>query len=100
VSRLTSRYAADHQEGEGFKDFIKRMGKGELKTLLDDLTHPPTDPKDRSLFSDWGDPREYSLGDMGIGECAGEVITPVEFELAAAEREVFEAQVAFEKGET
>ncbi len=99
VSRLTSRYAADHQEGEGFKDFIKRMGKGELKTLLDDLTHAPTDPKDRSLFSDWGDPREYSLGDMGIGECAGEVISAVEFDLGAAEREVFEAQVAWENGQ-
>jgi sulfite reductase (ferredoxin) len=99
VSRLTSRYAADHQEGEGFKDFIKRMGKGELKTLLDDLTHPPADPKDRSLFSDWGDPREYSLGDMGIGECAGEVISAVEFDLGAAEREVFEAQVAWENGQ-
>jgi sulfite reductase (ferredoxin) len=98
VSRLTGRYAADHHDGEGFKDFIKRLGKTELKNLLDDLSHPPTDPTDRSLFSDWGDPREYSLGDMGIGECAGAVISAIEFDLAAAEREVFEAQVAWENG--
>jgi sulfite reductase (ferredoxin) len=100
VSRLTEKYVGNRTDGESFKDFVKRIGKVELKASLDDLTRPPADPTDRSLFSDWGDPREYTLGDMGTGECAGEVITPVEFELAAAEREVFEAQVAFEKGET
>ena len=99
LNRLTKRYAADRQEGESFKEFIKRLGKAQLKTLLDDLTQLPADPADRSLFSDWGDPREYSLGDMGIGECAGEVITAIEFDLAAAEREVFDAQIAWEGGQ-
>ncbi|MGO9640250.1 MAG: hypothetical protein ACLP1Y_02960 [Candidatus Acidiferrales bacterium] len=59
----------------------------------------PADSSDRSLFSDWGDPHEYTLGDMGVGECAGEVVSAVEFDLAASEREVFEAQVAFENGQ-
>ena len=98
VARLTARYSADRREAETFKDFIKRLGKGELRNLLDDLTQPPPST-DRSLFSDWGDPREYSLGDMGVGECAGEVISAVDFDLAAAEREVFEAQVAWEGGQ-
>ena len=98
VARLTARYSADRHDGENFKDFIKRLGKGELKKLLDDLTQAPPS-SDRSLFSDWGDPREYSLGDMGIGECAGEVVSAVEFDLAAAEREIFEAQMAWEAGQ-
>ena len=68
-----------------------------MKNMLEDLTKPPAG--DRSFFSDWGDPREYSLSDHGVGECAGEVVTPVEFELTAAEREVFEAQIAFENNE-
>lgn len=97
VSRLTERYLADRQAGEVFKDFVKRTGKAELKNLLDDLTRPPAG--DRSFFSDWGDVREYTLGDMGDGECAGEVVSSVEFGLAAAERELFEAQLAFEKGD-
>ena len=33
-----------------------------------------------------------------MGECAGEVVSAIEFDLAAAEREVFEAQVDLEKG--
>ncbi|HXF15291.1 MAG TPA: nitrite/sulfite reductase [Terriglobales bacterium] len=97
VSRLTERYLAHRQPGEVFKDFVKRTGKAELKNMLDDLTRPPAG--DRSFFSDWGDVREYTLGDMGNGECAGEVVSLVEFGLAAAERELFEAQLAFEKGE-
>jgi sulfite reductase (ferredoxin) len=99
VTRLTDRYAASRQNGESFKDFIKRTGKVDLKKMLEDLARPSADPSDRSYFSDWGDPREYSLLDMGTGECAGEVVSPVEFDLAAAERELFEAQVAWEGGQ-
>ncbi len=99
VTRLTQRYAADRKSGEIFKDFIKRIGKVELKKMLEDLARLPADSSDRSFFSDWGDPREYSLGDMGIGECAGEVVSPVDFDLGAAERELFEAQVAWDNGQ-
>jgi sulfite reductase (ferredoxin) len=98
VTRLTDRYLSDRTSGETFKDFVKRVGKVELKKALEDLAKPPADPVDRSFFSDWGDPREYTLGDIGTGECAGEVVSSVEFDLAAAEREVFEAQVALESG--
>jgi sulfite reductase (ferredoxin) len=99
VTRLTERYVADRAAGETFKDFVKRIGKVELKKALEDLAKAPADPSDRSFFSDWGDPREYTLGDIAVGECAGEVVSSVEFDLAAAEREVFEAQVALESGQ-
>ena len=96
VTRLTGRYVEGRNRGESFKDFVKRIGKMELKSLLDDLARPTAG--DRSFFSDWGDPREYSLEDMTVGECAGEVVSAVEFDLGAAEREVFEAQLAFDNG--
>jgi sulfite reductase (ferredoxin) len=99
VSRLTARYAADRRNGEKFKDFVARTGKVELKKMLEDLARPPVDSSDRSFFQDWGDPREYSLSDLGVGECAGEVVSSVEFDLAAAERQLFEAQVAWEGGQ-
>ncbi|PYV47452.1 MAG: sulfite reductase [Acidobacteria bacterium] len=97
VSRLAERYVADRNKGETFKDFVTRTGKAQLKNLLEDLSKPPVG--DRSYFSDWGDPREYTLGDMGQGECAGEVVSAVDFGLAAAERELFEAQLAHETGD-
>jgi len=95
--RLTGRYVEGRTPGESFKDFTKRIGKVELKSLLDDLSRPPAG--DRSYFSDWGDPREYSLEDLGTGECAGEVVSSVEFDLGAAEREAFEAELAFDNGQ-
>jgi len=97
VTRLTDRYVDGRNSGETFKAFIARLGKAELKKMLEDLTKPPAG--DRSYVSDWGDPREYTLGDMGVGECAGEVVSSVEFGLAAAERELFEAQLAHEAGQ-
>ena len=58
---------------------------------------PPT-PTTSSYYSDWGDPREYTIGDMGVGECAGEVVSLVEFGLAASERIAFEALDDLEDG--
>lgn len=97
VARLTEKYVAGRTSGESFKDFVKRIGKVELKTLLDDLARPPAG--DQSYFSDWGDPRVYTIEDIGKGECAGEVVSTVDFDLAAAERILFDAEVAFEKGQ-
>ncbi|HVC00430.1 MAG TPA: nitrite/sulfite reductase [Candidatus Dormibacteraeota bacterium] len=98
VARLTDRYVSGRNPGEAFRDFIGRVGKMEVKKMLEDLTRPPASG-DRSFFRDWNDPREYTLGDMGTGECAGEVVSPVEFGLVAAERQVFEAQLALEAGD-
>jgi sulfite reductase (ferredoxin) len=57
----------------------------------------PSYEQDPSNYSDWGDPREYTISDMGEGECAGEVVPYVEVELASAEREIFEAQVLLDE---
>ncbi|PYV90499.1 MAG: sulfite reductase [Acidobacteria bacterium] len=99
VTRISERYIAERNRGENFQGFIKRIGKAEVKKMLEDLARVPDYQQDRSFYSDWGDPREYSIDDIGKGECAGEVVSPVEFGLAAAEREVFEAQVLLENGE-
>ena len=99
VLRLTGRYLADRVGDESFQDFVKRVGKSEIKNMFQDLTKVPGHDEDPSFYSDWADPREYTTGDMGIGECAGEVVARVDFELASAEREVFEAQLSLEQGE-
>ncbi len=100
VTRLGEKYIWGRNRGEDFQTFIKRIGKPEVKKILEDLTRVPDHRTDPSYYSDWGDPREYSIDDIGKGECAGEVVSAGEFGLAAAEREVFEAQVLLEKGNT
>jgi sulfite reductase (ferredoxin) len=96
VDRITSRYLAGRENGESFQAFIKRIGKAECRKMIDDLAAVPAHDADPSFYTDWADAREYTTGDMGIGECAGEVVAPAEFQLTAAEREVFEAQLQLE----
>jgi sulfite reductase (ferredoxin) len=98
LSRITERYISDRERGESFQDFVKRIGKKPLKEMLEDLTQVPTHDADPSFYSDWGDPREFTIGDMGTGECAGEVVSRVQFDLATAERQVFEAQLLMDAG--
>ena len=100
VKRITERFVADRQESETFQDFTRRIGKRELKEMLGDLVTVPTHAENQEFYSDWGDPREFTLGDMGIGECAGEVVSLTEFDLAAAEAQIFEAQLELEAGRT
>ncbi|MDX2151939.1 MAG: nitrite/sulfite reductase [Bryobacteraceae bacterium] len=99
VSRITGRYRAERAAGESFQAYIRRIGKAECKKMLEDLMVLPPHDAEPSLYSDWHDPREYTIGDIGVGECAGEVVSPIEFQLTACEREAFEAQLALEQGD-
>jgi sulfite reductase (ferredoxin) len=99
IDRITSRYVRERTNAESFQDFVKRVGKKELRAMLEDLTAVPPYDVDPSFYSDWGDPREYTIGDMGVGECAGEVVSIAQFDLASADRLVFEAQLHLENGD-
>ena len=65
--------------------------------MLEDLTQVPTYEENSWYYQDWGDTREFTMDDLGIGECAGEVVAVGIMEIAAAEREVFEASVALDE---
>jgi sulfite reductase (ferredoxin) len=93
IENITGRYVRERKGAESFQEFIKRIGKQECRTLIEQYMEVPAYEKDRSRYSDWGDPRECTIGDMGTGECAGEVISVKQFDLADAERLVFEAQL-------
>ncbi|MBI2359392.1 MAG: nitrite/sulfite reductase, partial [Deltaproteobacteria bacterium] len=97
--RITERYVRDRVKGESFQDFVRRTGKKEIKEMLEDLTKIPPHNEDPSYYTDWGDPREFTLEDLGTGECAGEVVSQSEFTFAASERELFEAHLFLDKGE-
>src|SRR6185436_7788761 len=99
VDRMTESFLRERQKDESFKDWITRIGKAKVRAMLEDLSTIPGHDENPSFFSDWRDPREYSTGDMGVGECAGEVVSPLDFGLAAAEREAFEAQLKLEAKE-
>jgi sulfite reductase (ferredoxin) len=98
VDHLLELYMQGRQNGERFRDFITRLGKKELKEQLKPYTEVPPYEVDPWFYADWADARNFTIGDIGVGECAGEVVTLTDFGIAAAESFHFEAQVALEDG--
>ena len=93
LKRILDRYVQDRTEGERFQQFVDRVGKRALKESFADLARVPSFEQDPEFYTDWGDPRVFTLADMGVGECAGEVVDVGAFELSVAEAQVFEAQM-------
>jgi sulfite reductase (ferredoxin) len=99
VEVITSHYVKSREPDEAFMAFVGRVGKAEIRKVLDPLTEDiPDHDTHPEFYSDWADPREYSTGDIGKGECAGEVVSAFDFEMAASERLVFDGQIHLEDG--
>jgi len=99
LDRITDFYLRMREKNERFPKFVQRVGKAQIRQVLEDVAKTaPEHDQDRSFYSDWRDPREYSTGDVGTGECAGEVVSSYQFAMTEAERLVFEAQIELEKG--
>ncbi|MCH8054047.1 MAG: nitrite/sulfite reductase [Planctomycetes bacterium] len=99
LDRITDFYLRMRQKDERFPKFVSRIGKAQIRQVLDDLKgNAPEHDADPSFYTDWADPREYSTGDIGKGECAGEVVTAFQFAITEAERRVFESQLFLEAG--
>ena len=99
IDLITETYLKERNKGETFQQFTQRIGKKELKKLVDSVATVPPYEIDRSFYSDWRDPREFTISDIGTGECAGAVVSRIEFDLQEAERLYFEAQLYYDDGD-
>ncbi len=98
VDRLLDMYMQNRQPAETFQAYVARVGKREIKARLTPFTAIPKHTDDPTFYRDWADSREFTVGDIGLGECAGEVVSLTEFGIAAAEGVYFEAQLALDAG--
>jgi sulfite reductase (ferredoxin) len=99
IDRIAERYLGERERAESFQQFAARLGKRELKRMVDELATVPPYEIDASYYSDWRDPREFTTSDIGTGECAGAVVERIDFDLQAAERQSFEAQIHMDEGD-
>ena len=100
VDRLLDLYSEEHENGERFRDWVMRVGKKAIKEQLKDLLQVPPYETNPEFYVDWHDAREYSIGDIGVGECAGEIVTLTQFSLANAESRVLDASELVEDRES
>ena len=99
LDALTNRYVNERERGETFQAWVTRLGKKEVKTLIDQFTYVPPIELSPEFFTDWGDSRVYTIGDIGVGECAGEVVSLFSMEIAKSESEHFDALIALDEGD-
>ncbi len=99
LNTLINRYANEREREETFQDWVTRLGKKEIKAILDPFTEVPIYETSPEFYSDWNDPREYTIGDIGVGECAGEIVSLFAFEVARAEAELFDAMIALDEND-
>ena len=98
--RLNVYYLQEKESGERFRAYITRIGKKRIKAEVKQFTTVPPHEVDASFYADWADAREFTIGDIGVGECAGEVVSLTDFGIAAAEGLHFDAQIVLEEGQT
>src|SRR6185295_2586466 len=67
VERVLAHFVANRQEGEAFRDYVKRHKVETFKKLTADLVKPSE--LFPELYKDWGDDEDFSLK-LGRGECA------------------------------
>jgi len=99
IDALTDAYAHGRQGDERFQDWMKRMGKRDVREIIKPFMAVPLYAEDPSYYTDWGDAREFTIGDLGVGECAGEVVSLFGIEVVKAESEAFDAQIALDEGD-
>jgi sulfite reductase (ferredoxin) len=97
LDAITGRFVAERGDEESFQDWVTRLGKKEIRTLLEPFQTVPDYSQNPAFYSDWGDPREFSIGDIGVGECAGEIVSLFSFEIAKAEGRHFDALIALDE---
>ena len=76
LEALTNRYVAERASGTRlFQTWVKNLGRKEIKAMLQPYMKLPSFEEQPEYFSDWGDSRVYTIDDIGVGECAGEVVS-------------------------
>ena len=99
IDLLGDAYAQQREKGERFGEWVNRLGKREVKKLIEPLTAVPAYSENADFYSDWRDIREFTIGDLGVGECAGEVVSLFGIEIVKAESQAFEAQLALDESD-
>ena len=98
IEHLTGKYVSERHEDESFTNYIERLGKVEVKTILRQYDQIPSFDEDASYYIDTGDTKEFKLK-KGVGECAGQLVELVSFMLEEADRLIYESGLQLEANE-
>lgn len=97
VQHLLDLYRRSRNEGESLPAFIARTGKATLKDELIPYTILPSYQDDQKFYFDWEGDEEFSVEDLGPGECAGGALEMIDNRILEAEQELYQTRILVEK---
>lgn len=97
LAHLLTLFRQDRQTGESLQSFITRTGKVKLKEALIPYTILPPFSEDPTYYYDWEADEEFSMEDLGPGECAGGALEMIDNRILEAEQELYQARVLADK---
>lgn len=71
LRRMLEIYLERRTPGEDLPEFLQRIETTEVEAWLGPLLTIPPPAEAPDKFLDWGDTREFSTANIGVGECAG-----------------------------
>lgn len=97
IQHLLDLYRRDKKNNESLLAFIDRTGKTQLKDELIPYTILPPYQDDPQFYVDWEGDEEFSVEDLGPGECAGGALEMIDNRILEAEQELYQARLLAEK---
>ncbi len=97
VQHLLDLYRRTRKDGESLPAFIDRTGKIKLKDELIPYTILPNYQDDQQYYFDWEGDEEFSVEDLGPGECAGGALEMIDNRILEAEQELYQTRILMGK---
>ena len=97
VRHLLKLYRAERRQGESFLDYVDRIGKTRAQQELTPLAQATGPQIDEGLFHDWEDERDYTMAEIGAGECGSVAVNFITQHFEDSAYELAHARVLLEK---
>ncbi len=97
IEELTGKYTQERNDEETFTDYVARLGKVEIKSILSKYDKIPSYEEAPEFYIDTGDTKDYELK-TSVGECAGKLVALVSMKLEEADRLIYESGLSLEDG--
>lgn len=94
IIEIVKAYREHRQGAEEFNQFVERFGREALSARLEKFIQIPTPQEAPEHYQDYNSDQDFSLDDLGPGECAGTVIDMIEHYLRTGSQSVEKASAA------
>lgn len=92
IAHLVGLFRQERENEESFPQYLDRMGKAKLKQALIPYSIIEGFDEKPEHFYDWEQESEFSLVDLGVGECAGGALEMITDGILEADQELYQAE--------